>query len=842
MAWGQTAVVEEPLPPEPGVELPDSFKVTLLEAIAPHNSSEPLTPRTQRNNILTVVGNLFGEAEKGQGRALESLRSKTQWQVTNLESKLKSARSAASVEIMEHKQILEVKLQEEIAEAMEKAEAMVQQGQMECEQRISTYVTKEKKLLQKITLLDGGAAKAELEREQHMEAVGRQAVRRMQNAALCAGFESWVEMCDERQRMLNIGKIMLNMEISKCWRNWIDMMDEQMHARQMLAAAAGRLMRPALAACLSHWKESWSAQQRFMEQGGLVGRIAELEGLLAEAHAQAERRAREQKESQDAAAHDQVEQMAARAIQRMMNQQILGAWEQWVALWEDIVTAKRKMTGFIGRMLNQQLAAGWNRWIASHEEEMRAQRLMTAFLGRLMNRHVARSWGAWVEQWEEVLRARRMMIAFVGRLMNLALARGWGAWAEMVEERARQRNMLAAAASRLRFPALSAMFRHWKDDWQEEEERTYRALHGDAPEVIIADLKKALSAAEEATRAAREEAAYAVEQATMEGAHTKLEAAEMATRHEQEMEGLRRGIEELQVRAERRVAAEREAASIQEERDAHRLQQQRGVAEQLQRQVEKLQKEILDLRSKLNDSEDQRKGERERANQAFLEAKSWQSQMENAGVPLAQQERAAIVNTMNARMHELILSTQDATSRRVRDLTQLVALRDRQLARAISPRIMKDAPLPLDMRPTSSHNSASGLLMIAPSLREGQKLAEQVIKADEQWGSRLLDSAQVVSNSDLRDATLCPESPSSRRSWESPFLAHKRSEANPGSAAAGPGGLTASISSPGQLPGLTSGRHQRDAAGRPLTPSPAKRLNLRGGTWRLESKVHQPWA
>ena len=46
----------------------------------------------------------------------------------------------------------------------------------------------------------------------------------------------------------------MQMEIVKGWASWLALYLDQLRHRRMMQAAAGRLMKPALAACLASWR------------------------------------------------------------------------------------------------------------------------------------------------------------------------------------------------------------------------------------------------------------------------------------------------------------------------------------------------------------------------------------------------------------------------------------------------------------------------------------------------------------------------------------------------------------------------------------------------------------
>merc|ERR1719183_3066917 len=73
-------------------------------------------------------------------------------------------------------------------------------------------------------------------------------------------------------------KRMMQAGLTKGWQTWLDMYLEHQRHQRMLASAAGRLMKPALSAALSAWREDWGEErQRILEEGQRLMR-AEAEG------------------------------------------------------------------------------------------------------------------------------------------------------------------------------------------------------------------------------------------------------------------------------------------------------------------------------------------------------------------------------------------------------------------------------------------------------------------------------------------------------------------------------------------------------------------------------------
>ena len=95
----------------------------------------------------------------------------------------------------------------------------------------------EERLLQKLSLLDGGRTAMERERERWIAHLHDTSIRRMQNASLARG-----------------------------WAAWLSAYEEARAGMQLLRAATSRLRRPALSAAFDHWWEDYRTTQEAIEE------------------------------------------------------------------------------------------------------------------------------------------------------------------------------------------------------------------------------------------------------------------------------------------------------------------------------------------------------------------------------------------------------------------------------------------------------------------------------------------------------------------------------------------------------------------------------------------------
>merc|ERR1711938_169508 len=147
------------------------------------------------------------------------------------------------------------------------------------------------------------------------------------------------------------------------------------HERQkrMLAAAAGRLARPALAAALTAWRTDWQQEQAAAIEAAYALRAREKEEAHAKALAMQAEAEREKR-----IAH--VQQMAAK---RMMQAGLTKGWQTWLDLYLEHERQKRMLAAAAGRLARPALAAALTAWRKDWASEQRraleeGQRLLRA--------------------------------------------------------------------------------------------------------------------------------------------------------------------------------------------------------------------------------------------------------------------------------------------------------------------------------------------------------------------------------------------------------------------------------------------------------------------------------
>ena len=147
-------------------------------------------------------------------------------------------------------------------------------------------------------------------------------------------------------------KRMMQAGLTKGWQTWLDLYEERQRSMRMLAAAAGRLMRPALAAALTHWRIDWQQMQQAAIKAAYKARVRLAEEASLKKLAQQAEAAREAR-----VAH--LQQSAAR---RMMQAGLTKGWQTWLDMYLEHQRHQRMLASAAGRLMKPALSAALSVW------------------------------------------------------------------------------------------------------------------------------------------------------------------------------------------------------------------------------------------------------------------------------------------------------------------------------------------------------------------------------------------------------------------------------------------------------------------------------------------------
>jgi hypothetical protein len=251
----------------------------------------------------------------------------------------------------------------------------------EARSRLHAAESERTQLRERVAELSGDAEQAqqalverqEKEREERIELLHRQSLRKLLAPGLSVGFGAWVELWEARTHALKqLRRACARLQapiLASAFRGWADDWTEARHAGT--AAAAQRQVaelekaKAALSEELRAVRDSLAAQLAKSEeekQRALQRQAAELTGSLEERMAAKEAEAREAR----------VEERRVQMARRMKNMGINSAWTAWVEAWEARTHALWKLRK-VGNMLRApELASAFGQWAENHEAEVQA--------------------------------------------------------------------------------------------------------------------------------------------------------------------------------------------------------------------------------------------------------------------------------------------------------------------------------------------------------------------------------------------------------------------------------------------------------------------------------------
>jgi hypothetical protein len=398
-----------------------------------------------------------------------------------------------------------------IAEQAKRCEAL----ERECgtlRLQIATANEERHELRQQLAMLGGGveevealrAEQAQRDKEERIELLRRQIMRRVLNHGMTQG-----------------------------WTAWVDFWENKTYAMHRIRQIANRLRTPGLARAFEWLVVEWQeckreaelAEMRRRQEAVLKSRAA-AEGQLAQVREEYEARlaaAEEEKElalarltvqltgnADEVAALREAKEKEARielvrrqVMRRMMNTSLASGWGAWHELWSAKVYAKQRLRECANRLKSPDLANAYELWVrrwehakwqramadekkqhAALEHEKREldaslvlvrqeyeQKLAYAEEQRIaLLEKVAALGGdaaaaealteaqAQKDKEERVELLRRQIVR---RIKNQGLARGWISWVEMWQARVEGKATLRKVANRLRAPEKAFAFSVW---------------------------------------------------------------------------------------------------------------------------------------------------------------------------------------------------------------------------------------------------------------------------------------------------------------------------------------------------------------------------------------------
>ena len=359
----------------------------------------------------------------------------------------------------------------------------------------------------RVELSGSAAEQAKLQeeqaREERIELLRRQMVRRIMNRDISLGFTAWHELWS--------AKVLRDGRLREC---------------------ANRLKAPALSVCFDFWQSDWRAEMQaklLAEQSEQAGKLAskeertkrlekELEkaqaqlteveaeatqlreklSALTQGSAEAER-AKEEQLAQEKEAR--IELLRRQMLRRIMNRDLSMGWVAWHDRWAAKVYSLNKLREVANKLRSPQLAFAFERWaelwgaimakretaqeqlkeaeraeeLAAHQRELDAQRavyeekLQAAEKAqeqalerlRIELTGTAAEKERMMEEKEREERIELVRRQMVRRIMNRDISLGFTAWQEVWQAKVYAMARLRECANRLKSPDLLLAFEFW---------------------------------------------------------------------------------------------------------------------------------------------------------------------------------------------------------------------------------------------------------------------------------------------------------------------------------------------------------------------------------------------
>ena len=355
-------------------------------------------------------------------------------------------------------------------------------------------------------------------REERIELVRRQMVRRIMNRDIALGFGAWKDLWEATVyamgRLRDVGNRLRAPELANAFAEWCDdwgetqklsILEQQQAATMQLAAERDQLLKELQQARLDAETQLAAAERE---------RTAALERLRVQLSGTVDEQQRLREEEEKAAKEERVDLVRRQMVRRIMNRDIALGFGAWQELWQAKAYAMARLREVGNKLRAPEKSCAFELWAADWDAERLAaaaaeaarqsmtigefrsrceqlevelkavrqdlcgvleeKRTLIETLGSLKG-DVSSSADALKRQ-EEIAAAREreervdlLRRQMVRRIMNRDVALGFGAWAELWQSRVYALTRLREVGNRLRSPEKSFAFGEWAYQWEEAE-------------------------------------------------------------------------------------------------------------------------------------------------------------------------------------------------------------------------------------------------------------------------------------------------------------------------------------------------------------------------------------
>jgi Ca2+-binding EF-hand superfamily protein len=461
---------------------------------------------------------------------------------------------------------------------------------------------------------------------------------------------------EERIELLRrqIVRRIMNKDIGRGWTAWYTTWEEKVIQKQRMQRVANKLRAPETSAAYAFWRQDWEKavdkakqmqlkmREAFLTDGAeglkdelnrvrvefekrfqtVVKERDELRARLDQAGGDLEAKQRAHQEELQRQREQRVKHLSEMIARRILKKDLARGWTAWHGMWEERVTAKRRLQAAAARMKNPALANFFGMWAsysieARHNKSERLHQQNEAMLGQGVAELRAELAQVRSESADEInaltrerdklrellgqaggdleakqrahqeeldrqkkLRVKQLTEMIARRILKKDQARGWTAWHGMWEERVIFKRRLLAATSRMKSPELANFFGTWASYSIEARHNKSERLHQQKE----ASLDQGVTQLKAELITVRNEYQIKLDAMKKERDLYKNQLAQLNG-------GLNQADLKIKELTAKQKAAESELLSKAAERDSEMSQAQRAFQLQLKEQKEKEEKE-----------------------------------------------------------------------------------------------------------------------------------------------------------------------------------------------------------------------------------------------------------
>ena len=371
------------------------------------------------------------------------------------------------------------------------------------------------------SLKEQSRLQAEQEKEARIALLKGQAMRRMANRDIAAGFQAWTELWQAKVyalgKLRDVGNRLKSPELYNAFIDWHGDYFEAKQARLEAEARARELEllsnKSVVEAELARLKSEYEAKLAKAEadkDAALEKQRVELIGTAAEKEALLEAQGREER----------IDMLRRQMVRRIANREIAMGFGAWQELWQAKVYALERLRSVGNKLRSPELSFAFTAWyedlsesksmsllereaserralqeerdgltaellkvraelehklkLAEEERRVSLDRLRVQLTGSVEEQQRLREEQEKEAREERIDLLRRQMVR---RIMNRDIAMGFGAWVEMWYAKVEAMDKLRAVGNKLRSPELSNAFDHWAMDFDAERQAKLAAAN-----------------------------------------------------------------------------------------------------------------------------------------------------------------------------------------------------------------------------------------------------------------------------------------------------------------------------------------------------------------------------